>query len=96
MQHQANTALDARPGWIPDLRSDPSLRLLLGFAAFVLAVVLLAGFYVVIQQGVASAHTHWAKASRVVAGCESRGGSGHDCLLPAATVTVRQASNAVR
>lgn len=96
MQTQAPTAPDTRTNWFPDFRSEPSLRLLLGFGAFVLAVVLLAGFYIVIQQGVASAQTHWANASRVVAGCESKGGSGRDCLLPAATITVRQVSTTVR
>lgn len=52
-------------------QSDPMIRLMLGFGAFVLAIVMLAGFYVVIQQGVSRAHTHWENATRMVSACDA-------------------------
>lgn len=81
------------PGWLHRLDGDPSMRLLLGFAAFVMAVMLLSGFYVVIQQGMARGHAQWVKASRMVPGCEARGGIGADCLTSTASVKVGQVAS---
>ncbi len=92
MEDQANTAYDGPPGRLSRLQSDPSLRLMLGFGAFVLAVVMLAGFYVVIQQGVVRGQTQWAKATRVVAVCDSDRTGGRDCLSSAASVKILQVS----
>ena len=78
----------AGPSWL--IQSDPSIRLILGFGAFVLAVVMLAGFYVVIQQGVARAHTHWENATRMVSSCDvGRLSSSHEtCSLTSPSVRI--------
>ncbi len=76
------------PDWL--IHSNPSIRLILGIGAFVLAVVMLVGFYMVIQQGVSRAHTHWANATRMVSACENGrfGSSRESCGLPTASVKI--------
>lgn len=90
MRNESKSTLAGRCAWMLNLRSDPSMPLLLGFAAFVLAVMLLAFFYVVIQQGVTRGHTQWAKASRVASRCDA---VGDNCLLPTTSIKVLQVSS---
>lgn len=80
------------PGWLLRMVGDPSTRLLLAFAVFVVAVMLLSGFYVVIQQGMARGHAQWSQASRMLPGCQARG-VGADCLIGTASVKVGPAAS---
>ncbi|MEO8278462.1 MAG: hypothetical protein ABI564_02150 [Ideonella sp.] len=95
MRNEADAAPAGRYGWTPKLQSDPSIRFLMAFAAFVVAVIILTCFYVVIQQGVTRGHAQWAKASRVmVSQCDSvgRADAGDNCRPPTTSFKVRQVS----
>lgn len=96
MRYEADVAAAERYAWLPNLRSDPSIRVLLACAALVVAIIMLSCFYVVIQQGVTRAHAQWAKASRVVISqCDSigRAEAGDNCRSPTTSFKARQVSS---
>lgn len=72
-------------------------QLILGGLALLLAVIMLAGFYVVTKQAVERAHVHWAQASGIISagnGCDSatRNAVGGRCQT-ASGIEIRRVSS---